>query len=375
MSHVCTKCFRDRIARNFIKAHGILGDCEFCGSQNRKVIHAYKLRELFREVIGLYQPYEAPPGSEFWGGETLAECLAEWEIFPEDGDEAQQNEILDAIMGYDPRDGDLAASEDWEARSDHWTTTPTDKRWPWFADYLKRSRRFVIEEDSSGEIVRPENWIPDLLKNAGAVREITPRTRLYRGRLGAGTDATGRRIPRLAQEMGAPPPKISSAGRANPAGFAFLYCALEPETAIIETGRFPGAEVSLRELRARKRLRLADLRGKTSVLEPLDTPDLADEIRKRTLLNSLGRALGEPVHPEDSDVEYIPTQYLAEVIRSEGYEGICYPTALNPSGANVVIFNPDLIRITRNGWVFDLAGAKYTIHPEPDFEVGRKRKR
>ena len=60
-------------------------------------------------------------------------------------------------------------------------------RWPWFARYLKRSRRFIIEEDPTGEIVRPETWVPDLLKSAGAVAEIKQTRRLFRGRLRAVT--------------------------------------------------------------------------------------------------------------------------------------------------------------------------------------------
>ena len=375
MSDVCTKCFQDRIARSFITAHGTIGDCDFCVSRNRKVIDAYKLHGLFAEVVSLYQQYEPPPGSESWRGDTLAECLAEWEIFPEDGDQQQQNAILDAIMGYDPRDGGISALGDWQAKSDHWTTTPTDQRWPWFADYLKRSRRFIIEEDSSGEIVRPETWVPDLLTETSAIRPITTSTRLYRGRLGVGTDSSGRRMARSSEEMGAPPSKLATAGRANPAGFSFLYCALEAETAIVETGRFPGADVSLRELRARKLLKFADLRGRMSILKPLDTPNLADAIEKQSLLGSLGRALGEPVHPEDSNLEYIPTQYLAEVIRSEGYDGIFYPSALNQTGTNVVIFNPQLIRITRRGWVFKLGRAEYTIQPKPEFVIKERSKR
>jgi RES domain-containing protein len=166
--------------------------------------------------------------------------------------------------------------------------------------------------------------------------------------------------------MGAPPPKSARAGRANPEGIPVLYCALEPKTAIIETGRFPGAVVSVRELRANASLRLADLRGANAVIERLATSNLADELTKRTLLESLGRALAEPVHPEDSTVEYVPTQYLAEVIKSAGFDGICFPSALNPKGTNIVIFDPEKIRITRRGWLFELGQAEYTVHPNPD---------
>jgi hypothetical protein len=57
---------------------------------------------------------------------AIAECLAGWGIFPEEGDERQQNGILDAIMGYDPHDGDLSASDDWQAKSERWTANPMD---------------------------------------------------------------------------------------------------------------------------------------------------------------------------------------------------------------------------------------------------------
>jgi hypothetical protein len=301
--------------------------------------------------------------------------LQEWEIFNEDSEQQTQNEILDEIMGFDRRDADISASDDWQARSEHWAVTPLHERWPWFASYLKRSRRFIIEDDPSGEVVRPETWIPDLLTKAGAVFTIKNNRRLYRARLGfASSQLSSRsRLPLPAEQMTAPSPRFAKAGRANPEGIPILYCALEPETAIVESGRFPGAVVSLRELRARKPIRLADLRGERSAIEPLGTPNLADVVRRTALLGSLGSALAEPVHPEDSAIEYVPTQYLAEVIRSAGYDGICFQSALNPNGTNIVIFDPASTRITRRGWIFELGRAEYTIHPNPKFIIKRTR--
>jgi hypothetical protein len=111
------------------------------------------------------------------------------------------------------------------------------------------------------------------------------------------------------------------------------------------------------------------LRGDESVIEPLGTPNLAEEIEKSTLLRSLGRALAEPVRPDDSALEYVPTQYLSEVIRVAGYDGMCFESALDPDGTNVVIFDPANARITRRAWVFELGEAKYTIQPNPKYIV------
>ncbi len=101
------------------------------------------------------------------------------------------------------------------------------------------------------------------------------------------------------------------------------------------------------------------------IIEPLDTRHLAEEIDNATLLGSLGRAFAEPIHPDDSAVEYVPTQYLSEVIRAADYDGMCFESALNPLGTNVVIFDPTNMRITRRGWIFTLGQAQYSIRPDP----------
>ena len=131
--------------------------------------------------------------------------------------------------------------------------------------------------------------------------------------------------------------------------------------------------VSLREIRPRKLLRLADLRGDESVIEPLGTPNLAEEVERSTLLGSLGRALGKPIHPDDSAIEYVPTQYLSEVIRSAGYDGMCFESALYSKGTNIVIFDPADVRLTRRAWVFEVGRAEYMIHPDPKHIVRRAR--
>jgi hypothetical protein len=376
VTDVCSKCFQDKIARRFIRQHGSVGDCDYCDSTQLKVLPAYRLRDLFEEVLGLYERYEPAPGFESWGSQSLAECLQEWEIFNEDRQEKVQNDILDEILGSDPRDGDISASDDWQAKSDHWAATPTHQRWPWFANYLKTTRRFIIEDDPTGDLIPPEKWVPHLLKAAHAVSEIKTSKKLFRGRMGTvmGESPKAYSHPLPAKDMGAPPAKFARASRANPEGISFLYCAFEAETAIVETGRFPGAVVSLRELRVREPLRLANLRGDRSIIEPLGTSNLAEKVETTTLLGSLGRALAEPIHPDDSALEYVPTQYLAEIIRASGYDGICFQSGLYPNGTNVVIFDPTNVRITRRAWVFELGRAEYTIHPNPKFIIKRVRR-
>jgi len=44
--------------------------------------------------------------------------------------------------------------------------------------------------------------------------------------------------------------------------------------------------------------------------------------------------------PHEEEVLYRPTQLLALLIESSGYDGLIYPSAMG-SGAHIVLFNPD----------------------------------
>ena len=51
--------------------------------------------------------------------------------------------------------------------------------------------------------------------------------------------------------------------------------------------------------------------------------------------------MARPVDPDDSEIEYVPTQYLAEAILEIGYDGIRYRSAVRKGGTNFVFFEPD----------------------------------
>jgi hypothetical protein len=45
-----------------------------------------------------------------------------------------------------------------------------------------------------------------------------------------------------------------------------------------------------------------------------------------------------PVDNED-EIEYLPTQYLAEYIKKSGFDGIKYDSSLSEGGINVALFD------------------------------------
>jgi hypothetical protein len=52
----------------------------------------------------------------------------------------------------------------------------------------------------------------------------------------------------------------------------------------------------------------------------------------------IDRAFSKPVDPSDDNADYVPTQILAELFRSAGYDGIIY-NSLFAGGKNVALFD------------------------------------
>ena len=63
-------------------------------------------------------------------------------------------------------------------------------------------------------------------------------------------------------------------------------------------------------------------------------------LREKAVWHDIDRAFAEPVQPTDDVADYVPTQILAELFRSEGYEGIVFKSAF-ADGLNIALFNLD----------------------------------
>ena len=56
---------------------------------------------------------------------------------------------------------------------------------------------------------------------------------------------------------------------------------------------------------------------------------------------AIDRAFATPVSRDDEFKEYVPTQIIAELFKSEGFDGIVYKSLLSDDGFNLAIFNLD----------------------------------
>jgi hypothetical protein len=159
----------------------------------------------------------------------------------------------------------------------------------------------------------------------------------FRGRI---TDSNQ---PYSLDQMGAPPGRLASHGRANPPGIPYLYLASNAETAASEIRPHTGEHICVAEFEIANPISAVDLRDPKSHLSPFILSDALSIVQLRDdipFLERLGEELTRPVVPKGAAIDYIPSQFLCELIKKKGYDGVAYRSSIS-KGFNVSLFDPN----------------------------------
>jgi hypothetical protein len=148
----------------------------------------------------------------------------------------------------------------------------------------------------------------------------------------------------------------------NPAGIPMLYLADDLPTVVAEVRPYKGAAVSIATLEAIRELRLVDFSPRQP--NPDGKNPIADDADLVSVLETIGFTMAEPIDPDDSEIAYVPTQYVAEVVRAAGYDGVAFKSALGP-GTNLVLFDLADARITDRE-LHRVTEVTYTSKPHED---------
>jgi biotin carboxylase len=142
--------------------------------------------------------------------------------------------------------------------------------------------------------------------------------------------------------MGKPPTKKSQHGRANPQGIPYLYLASNHETAIAEIRPAIHDKITVGKFQINTNIEVIDLRNPGIKSPFAHGYELEYIIQHLNFLRKLGSEISKPINPEDSDLDYIPLQYLCEFIKHRGYDGVIYKSSVG-TGYNIAIFNDNKI--------------------------------
>lgn len=130
------------------------------------------------------------------------------------------------------------------------------------------------------------------------------------------------KIPYYGESIGAAPPLISKGGRFNREGTSFLYLGTNVDTCIAELRSEVNQTCSVAKFICKEESKYIDLTA--------DSDSEAFKILKKIML--------EPIH-SDIKHRYLITQFIAEVFREIGFDGIYFESTLS-EGENIVCYYP-----------------------------------
>jgi RES domain len=206
-----------------------------------------------------------------------------------------------------------------------------------------------------------------------------PAKRIFwRAQLGHGLQVVDSVEQEAAYTPGRMKPRVDRAaeGRANPKGIPCLYLSTTADAAISEVRPWVGAAVSLAQFEVTRPLTVVDcsrLHGQyfklafgnrifDAVGATMSAPS-PDEFEK-IVWAAIDSAFSAPVTEADDVADYAPTQVLAELFRSEGYDGVAYKSAFGDDGFSVALFELDSAR-QLNGALHEVKSVKFEFSENP----------
>lgn len=131
-----------------------------------------------------------------------------------------------------------------------------------------------------------------------------------------------------------PPKEVKvSEGRANPKYVRYLYVSESPATTLFEVRPFIFDAVNIAQIRVNCPLKVAN------IAVDLELAGNKDATTEMYVMGMIQRAFSKPTNNPD---DYIPSQVIAEYIKSLGYDGIRYNSSLHSGGVNLTIFNHEV---------------------------------
>lgn len=312
----CPECFDDRGLRKsiFPALEPTSGKCDFCGTEGVDLVEPRQLSTYFEMLVNVYEPNPA--------GKSLVEWMKEdFGLFSHPAMDVAHAKVL---LGEILDDGEIVRRSFVPSPS---YTSEGLVQWETLRDEMMYNNRWFL--GVSIDTARLEALLVHL--PADDLPQLWYRARL---RQDDGFYEIG--------EMGPPPNRLASHGRANPAGIPYLYLGSLPETAVAELRPHTGETACVADFTIAEPLRAIDLRNPRKLVSPflLSGSSAIGQLRAdMPFLERLGEELTRPVLPSGAAIDYIPSQFLCEFVKKCGYDGVVYRSSVS-EGINLAPFDP-----------------------------------
>lgn len=320
MYYICKNCFADEELKGFIRSQNTIGNCSCCGSKQVEKIPIEELFDFFKELFENFQPV-------LKGERLISKIQGNWSLF---SNIANGHKILNFVL--DKVNSPIKSSDELVDFNEE--ILENINYWFKLKEQLKWERRYLTD-------IR---YLTDDLGWDGFFESKTiigSDNIFYRARLHKNADEELFSN----DEMYCPKKEFSSGGRANPIGIPYLYLSDNENTVLYEIRASYLDEVSIASFHLKQ-----DLSQDVIISDFTETPSLyaPSEVNQRiksTLLKQIiSRDLSKPMRRYDSELDYIPTQFICEFIKIfTDVHGIKFRSSLHNMGNNLVIFNQNIM--------------------------------
>lgn len=337
----CINCFTSGYLINIINADDRVGDCNFCRSTNVSIYAARELSPFFRNIISLYAVDKAseldlPQSLKKDFNLTTDKVVNSRELF--------QAIFADEIEDIEDLFNNNVSSE---IKIDLLTeTNQIHGIWEDFKEEIKYTNRYHIQNTID------LNKLTSFFMHESFYKEIKKGRIFYRCRI---SDKNG--FP--PDKMGNPPKELTTGGRANPKGISYLYVADSLKTSLYETRASLFDYVTVGEFQLEEDLKILNLRNpKDDPIPWSENEAIEDFLIYVPFIQTLQKEISLPIRKLDKQLDYIPTQYISEFIKSLGFDGVEYQSSLYSSGYNLAIFNPEKLNC-RTTQVYEIENIEF----------------
>jgi len=317
---VCVICFSDKELKGFISSSSEIGDCTVCESKNQPLLNISELFDFFQELVDNFKVFEN-------GMPLSSKIQTTWNFFSSLG---TANKILNYVLPNIQTEVissniNVEYTDDIIENYNHWEILKEELKW---------KNRFVINIERLEEL----GW-DGFFNTQFKLSKVIP---LFRARLHHQSGM----VVYKPEEMTCPPKEFASGGRANPSGIPFLYLSDNPETILYEVRASYLDELSVGTFELNpefESIKLVDFTEDTSLFQP-NSSSVNKTIKAKLLRQKISGDLSKPMRRYDSELEYIPTQFICEFIKVfTGAVGIRFNSSLHPKGNNIVLFDQNLM--------------------------------
>ena len=319
---ICANCFSDEEVKSYISfCASEEGICDYCGKRS-KLLDISELYDFFSGFIGVFEP-------SCNGGSLIDTIQKDWHLF-------SSNQVGKRILWGVLNSVHSAINSPTEKVSYLKSILDCVAVWDEFKTELEFSKRFMTDTDKLFE----NEW--DSLLNKPNF--FSSNAVFYRARINTG----GSGVPYRCKDMLCPKPLDTKGGRANPLGIPYLYLSDSLKTTLYEIKPNYLDIVSIGKICLKKKYNNINFKDFTALESPFLQENMEKVARSRLLNMAISHDLSKPIHSFDTELEYIPTQFVCEFLKfSTDVDGIIFQSSLYSKGKNFVCFTPSKFKCTQ----------------------------